>query len=49
MIGPKTFYDDLGYWVGPIRIRPKSIYDENNYWAPSNQNKALNNLWHQQY
>jgi hypothetical protein len=44
--GPKTFYDDLDYWVGPTRIRPKRIYDDNNYWAPSNHNKTLNNLWH---
>jgi hypothetical protein len=34
-IGPKTFYYDLDYWVGPTRIRPKSAYDDNNYWALS--------------
>jgi hypothetical protein len=28
--GPKTFYDDLDYWVSPTRIGPKSIYDANN-------------------
>jgi hypothetical protein len=32
---PKTFYDDLDYWVVTTRIRPKSIYDNNNYWASS--------------
>jgi hypothetical protein len=46
-IRPKTFYDDLNYWVGPTKFRPKSSYYDNNYWAKSNQNNwaQLNIKW----